>query len=232
MTKPGHTDDYALSDHINAIIEHAGKDVINYCVCDNGDIVPEIIRKYIKSGSNLVELDKQNIKGIKIIKADVSCVEGEYIRHDSDLTARNIIELIVNELKFKDKQKNEQFVMLNAKLKETKSKVRKRKKHTVKKKKTKYRLKSKFSNKYKDRIMSIRESDEITERNRKKYEKNNSKRPENRTRDEKKEEQKSEVAEKKINIKIGNNKKPVSKHSNVGRKTSSNKTQTNKDKKK
>lgn len=171
MTEPGHTDDYAVSEHINAIREHAGKDIINYCICDNGDIIPEILRKYIKAGSNLVELDKQNIKGVKIIRADVSTVEGEYIRHDSDLTARVIIDLIVNELKFKDKQKDEQFALLSQKLKETKKKVKERKKQNVKKKKPRYKLKSKFSSKYKDRILSIQESEENTARNRKKQEK-------------------------------------------------------------
>lgn len=170
MTEPGHTDDYSVSDHINAIREHAGKDIINYCVCDNGDVIPEILRKYINSGSNLVDLDRQNIKGVKIIRGDVSAVESEYIRHDSDLTARVIIDLIVNELKFKDRQKNEQFALLSQKLKDTKRKVRERKKQIVKKKKPRYKLKSKFSNKYKDRIVSIKESEEMTARNRKKQE--------------------------------------------------------------
>lgn len=171
MTQPGHTDDYAVSDHINAITEHAGKGIINYCVCDNGDIIPEILRKYINLGSNLADLDKQNIKGVKIIRADVSTVEGEFIRHDSDLTARVIIDLIVSELKFKDKRKDEQFALLNQKLKETKKKVKERRKQHIKVKKPRYKLKSKFSNKYKDRILSIKESEENTERNRKRQEK-------------------------------------------------------------
>ena len=41
MTQPGHTDDYNVSDHIDAIIDHAGNKIIDYCICDNGDIVPE-----------------------------------------------------------------------------------------------------------------------------------------------------------------------------------------------
>ena len=40
MTKPGETDDYSLSDHVKAIIEHANNKVIDYCVYDLGDIVP------------------------------------------------------------------------------------------------------------------------------------------------------------------------------------------------
>lgn len=173
MTKPGHTDDYSVSEHIKAIVDHAGKDIINYCICDNGDIIPEILRKYINAGSNLVEIDKKNLKGVKLIRADVSCNDREFIRHDSDLTARVIMDLIYNELKFKDKQKNEQFALLSRKLKETKKKVKERRRNIIKKKKPRYKMKSKFSSKYRDRIISIKESQENTDRNRKRFEKKN-----------------------------------------------------------
>lgn len=170
MTENGHTDDYALSDHIKAITDHAGAKIIDYCICDNGDIVPEILRKYNKAGASLVDIDKQNIKGINIIKADVSTTESEYIRHNSDLIAKQIIEIIVNDLKFKDKKTDEQFVLLNAKLKEIKKKLKAGKKPKQKKERV-IRGKSKFSSKYQDRIASIRDSEETTNANKKIYEK-------------------------------------------------------------
>lgn len=168
MTQPGHTDDYNVSDHIDAIIEHAGNKIIDYCICDNGDIIPEFIRKYNKEGSNLVEVDSQNLKGkgIKLIRADISCVEGEYIRHDADALAKTIIELICNELKFRDKQNDEQYLLLNSKLKEAKKVGKKKKtkkvanKHIARHKKT-----SKFVNKYSERIKSIQESEQTRQQN-------------------------------------------------------------------
>ncbi len=168
MTQPGHTDDYNVSDHIDAIIEHAGNKIIDYCICDNGDIIPEFIRKYNKEGSNLVEVDSQNLKGkgIKLIRADISCVEGEYIRHDANALAKTIIELICNELKFRDKQNDEQYLLLNSKLKEAKKVGKKKKtkkvanKHIARHKKT-----SKFVNKYSERIKSIQESEQTRQQN-------------------------------------------------------------------
>ena len=150
MTQPGHTDDYNVSDHIDAIIEHAGNKIIDYCICDNGDIVPEFLRKYNKEGSNLVEVDSQNLrgKGIKLIKADISCVEGEYIRHDADELAKTIIELICNELKFRDKQNDDQYLLLNSKLKEAKKNRKKKVSKKQTKKPKKNRKASKFVSKY------------------------------------------------------------------------------------
>ena len=170
MTQNGHTDDYSLSNHIDAITEHAGGPIIDYCICDNGDIVPEFLRKYNKAGASLVDIDRQNIKGVRVINADVSETEGEYIRHNPESTAKQIVEIIVNDLKFKDKKTDEQYVLLNAKLKEAKKKNKFVKKPKNKKTK-KVKSKSKFSSKYQDRIASIRESDETTNINKKIYEK-------------------------------------------------------------
>ena len=174
MTEPGHTDDYDVSDHINAIVEHAGNKIIDYCICDNGDIVPEFLRKYNKEGANLVEIDSQNLKGkgIKLIKADISCVEGEYIRHNPDELAKTIIDLICTELKFRDKQNDEQYLLLHSKLKEEKKKNKGKKTKKLKPKKEKLgRKTSKFRNKYSERIKSIQESEKTRKQNIKLYEK-------------------------------------------------------------
>ena len=170
MTQSGHTDDYALSQHIQAITDHAGLNIIDYCICDNGDIVPEILRKYNKAGASLVDIDRQNLKGVRLITADVSQIEREKIRHNPELTAKQIIEIIVNDLKFKDKQTDEHYVWLNTKLKEVKKKYKNVAKPKNKKPK-RAKSKSKFINKYQDRIDSIRESDETTNMNKRIYEK-------------------------------------------------------------
>ena len=82
-----------------------------------------------------------------------------------------IIEIIVNDLKFKDIKSDEHYVLLNSKLKEMKKKINKIKKPKVKKQKQS-KSKSKFISKYQERIESIRESDETTNMNKKVQQKN------------------------------------------------------------
>ena len=145
--------------------------MIDYCICDNGEIIPEFLRKYNKEGANLVQVDTENLKGVRVIKADVSCIDGEYIRHDSDALAKQIIELICNELKYKDKQDDEQYILLNSKLKEQQKLSKKERKSAKlprqKEKILKNRKRSKFREKYSDRIESIQNSDETRKENRK-----------------------------------------------------------------
>lgn len=172
MTKPGETDDFALSDHVKAIIEHANHKVVDYCVYDIGDIVPEFVRIYNKDGAFPVEQDAEKCKeqGVKAIAKEFACIENNTIRHDPVAVADSIIEIICEDLKFKDMQNNPKYVRMNTKLKannevrkekaKEKAKVIKQENKANKKaKRLDDRPKSKFTTKYNERIRSIKNSD-------------------------------------------------------------------------
>ena len=101
------------------------------------------------------------------------------IRHDPDLVAESIIELICDDLRYQDKQNDPQYLMLSNKLKEDKriNKIKKQMKKDSKKKKEEKPTKhnSKFSSKYSDRIESIRQADEMIKLKEQKMKKENRK---------------------------------------------------------
>ena len=172
MTEPGQTDNYSVSDHLNAIISHCGQGIVDYCIYDTGEIIPEFIKKYNMEGQDLVEQDIEKTKGIKFLQRDLSNVSDGLIRHDPNLVAKSIIELICDDLKYQDKQNDPQYLMLNNKLREDKrisklkknAKKEKMKKENAKRSKSNTKSKSKFSSKYSERIASIKESDEKIKR--------------------------------------------------------------------
>ena len=178
MTEPGQTDDYTLSEHIKAINEHVGKGVIEYCIYDTGEIVPEFIRKYNMEGREVVEQDvsKAKIDGIYMVQRKLSQVERGYIRHNPDAIAATVIQLICDDLKFNNMENNAQYMMLNRKLKtnqksikrKNKENAQKLKNHKKSQKQDKKQRKSKFFTKYSDRIESIKES-EIKLKQKEKY---------------------------------------------------------------
>ncbi len=186
MTEPGQTDNYSVADHINAILEHCGQGIFDYCIYDTGEVIPEFIKKYNLEGQDIVEQDVDKVKGIKFLQRNLSMIDGEFIRHDPNLVAASIIELICDDLKYQDKQNDPQYLMLNTKLQEEK-RINKKKKAMARKNKNgkkshekHVRGKSKFSNKYSERIASIREADEKA---RIKTEKENMKRKANKVYD-------------------------------------------------
>ncbi len=180
MTEPGQTDNYALSDHLRAIDEHVGMDIVDYCLVDTGEIVPEYIRKYNKEGSDVVDIDSNNVSdyNVKIIKRNMSCIKNNRIRHNSDIMASTIIEMICNDLKFHDMQNDTEYLLLNSILKEQKKIQEKEAKRArkaaisgEKNGKTQTRnvnqRPSKFKEKYKDRVESIQNAEAKIAENRK-----------------------------------------------------------------
>lgn len=166
MTEPGQTDNYSLSEHITAINEHVGKGIIEYCMYDTGEIIPEYVRRYNMKGSEIVEQDvsKAKVEGVYLIQRKLSHIENGHIRHNPDAIAASIIQLICDDLKFNNMENNAQYMMLNNKLKNSKKSLKKQEKENKKnvqeaKNKNGKRGKSKFYEKYSDRIKSIQESD-------------------------------------------------------------------------
>ena len=94
-------------------------------------------------------------------------IDGDSIRHDPDVIASTIIQLICDELAFEDMENDSQFMTLNAKLQETKRERKKREKAEKKFQQSGRKMferkdptiKSKFTNKYHERIESIKESE-------------------------------------------------------------------------
>lgn len=175
MTEPGQTDNYPLSEHVKAIIEHAGNNILDYCIYDSGEIIPEFVKIYNKNGQDVVEQDIQKTKelGVNLLEKNLSYIIDDNIRHNPAAVAESVIEIICDDLKFKDKQDDPKYVMLKTKLREKKQSDKQKKKalkqtqrkvdikEEPKGNKNQSKRKSKFNEKYKERIQSIKESDYI-----------------------------------------------------------------------
>jgi uncharacterized cofD-like protein len=201
MTEPGQTDEYSVSDHLNAIIEHCGKGIVDYCIYDTGEIVPEYIRQYNKGGEELVEQDVSKVKeaGIKLIQRNMSTIENGRIRHNSDAIATSIIQLICDDMKFRDMQNDTRVILLDSKIKDTKKKMKNNQAKSKKKKNKKRSGNSKFFEKYNDRIQAIQDSESNREKRIKEIEKTGKKNKENEKNSKNIEIQKSEIRQKKEN---------------------------------
>ena len=172
MTEPGLTDNYSVADHINSIIEHCGDGLIDYCLYDTGEVIPEYIKKYNLDGADLVEQDLRNVKDrrIKFIKENLSLIKDDSVRHNANLIADIVIQVICDDLKYMDKQNDPEYMMMNSKLKADKEINKKQKKINKEKVNGKKREKvgnSKFATKYQERIKSIKDSNKNVEKKRK-----------------------------------------------------------------
>ncbi len=94
MTQQGETDNYRVSDHVRAIIEHSSPKIIDKIIANTGEIDNYYIEKYEMENSEKVELDIENLKGYNIIKENIVSFSKRYARHNSDKLA----EIIINQV--------------------------------------------------------------------------------------------------------------------------------------
>ena len=179
MTEPGLTDNYSVADHVNSIIDHCGEGLMDYCLYDTGEVIPEYIKKYNLDGADLVEQDLKGLKErkIKFIKENLSIIKDDSVRHNANLIADIVIQVICDDLKYLDKQNDPEYMMMNSKLKADKI-INKKKKRAVKDKtngKKKEKVgNSKFATKYQERIKSIKNTNKNIEKKKKVIESKNS----------------------------------------------------------
>ncbi|MEF3304328.1 gluconeogenesis factor YvcK family protein [Paenibacillus sp. GYB003] len=95
MTQPGETDDFTVSDHLQAIYDHIGHHMFDYIIVNNGEIPPQVQSKYAEQGAKAVHLDMDEVArmGCKVI-ADRLVLFRTYLRHDADRLSHHIYELV------------------------------------------------------------------------------------------------------------------------------------------
>lgn len=93
MTQPGETDNYTVSNHVNAIIEHAKNKKIIDAVLVNDSLPNNLAVKYKAANSYPVKLDVDNVKktGVRIVsKKLIEDSKEGLVRHSSNRVARAV----------------------------------------------------------------------------------------------------------------------------------------------
>lgn len=104
MTQPGETDNYNVYDHVNAIIKHSSRYLIDYVIANDELISDSLIENYKFKGAKQVLADDEQIKrleemNIKVISSNFIEIRKNYIRHNSE----KIGQLLSNYVKEKNK---------------------------------------------------------------------------------------------------------------------------------
>jgi uncharacterized cofD-like protein len=97
MTQPGETDGYTVSEHIKGIFDHAGVRLFEYCIVSNTTALWEVLERYIEDGAEPVIIDEDAVSalGVEMIRARVVATQGDFVRHDPEELAREILRIFV-----------------------------------------------------------------------------------------------------------------------------------------
>ena len=94
MTQCGETDGLTAFDHLNEIICHTERNIVNCCLVNSGRLKHDLLIKYAEERSFPVIFDRERFKkaGILIFEGDVVS-KSNYLRHDSKNAAREIMNV-------------------------------------------------------------------------------------------------------------------------------------------
>jgi uncharacterized cofD-like protein len=94
MTQPGETAGYKASDHIRAIIDHAGPNLIDIALVNTEPVPPEVLERYAEEGAQPVPADFDEIRELGVEPLGVSIIQKTtLIRHDAAKLAQIVQRL-------------------------------------------------------------------------------------------------------------------------------------------
>ena len=120
MTQPGETTGFKVSDHIKILKKYGGRNIVDYVIANRGDIPKDIKEKYLKDNSQLVDLDKKEVKGlgVDVIEASLAKIERGYVKHDTEYLAEVLVDTIMDKKLLYDRKKIIEYMYVSQKVKE------------------------------------------------------------------------------------------------------------------
>jgi uncharacterized cofD-like protein len=104
MSQPGETTDFSASDHLLAIRDHAGEQLVDCAVVSTSRIQPALRRRYARENAAPIRNDCDVIRrmGVEVMEADL-LLKGDKVRHDPAAVARVAVELAQRARESRDK---------------------------------------------------------------------------------------------------------------------------------
>ena len=95
MTQPGETDQMNAIEHLDAIEQHAGEQLVDFALINSTQPQAALLDHYAETGARLVKGDPEAfaVRGVTLIEKDL-LADGPLIRHDSARLSTAVMELI------------------------------------------------------------------------------------------------------------------------------------------
>jgi len=94
MTQPGETDGYRASDHVQALLDHAGPGIIDYVVLNGGRVPPGLAEKYRREGQFPVAADLPALQALGVVPVTRALIShADMARHEPERLAAAVRDL-------------------------------------------------------------------------------------------------------------------------------------------
>lgn len=110
MTEPGETDHFSVADHVQGLIDHGGKGLVDVVLAAKEELPPEVVVRYQAEGAEMVRTDPALVAKLGVNYQEGSFYTGgEVVRHNPDKLAKELLRLL-----FKLKPMNERIDLVDS----------------------------------------------------------------------------------------------------------------------
>lgn len=94
MTQPGETSGYTVGDHLKALVDHIGGDVVDFVLANTGTPAADVLKKYEKAHAYPVSIDRKKVEslGASLIEADLLGPAREAVQ-DTNVLAEELMQI-------------------------------------------------------------------------------------------------------------------------------------------
>jgi len=94
MTQHGETDGFTAADHLEALLTHSKKNIVNYCLVNSGRLDYNLLLRYSQDKSFPVIFDRERLRklGTVVFEGDVVS-RSDYLHHDYEKTSKVIMDI-------------------------------------------------------------------------------------------------------------------------------------------
>lgn len=97
MTEPGETDSFTVSQHVKALLDHAGTGIVDLVVVNNKPVSRGMLAKYQEEGAEPVKVDARELNrlGIDLVQVPLVAEGTDFVRHNPEKLAQVIGQLFL-----------------------------------------------------------------------------------------------------------------------------------------
>lgn len=94
MTQDGETEGYTAADHLDALLAHGERGLVDLCLANTAPVQPGLLERYLEEDAAPLRVDRERIAsmGIGLVEMPVAADGGNFARHDPDRLAGAILE--------------------------------------------------------------------------------------------------------------------------------------------
>jgi 2-phospho-L-lactate transferase/gluconeogenesis factor (CofD/UPF0052 family) len=119
MTEPGETEGFTVADHLRAIIEHGGQDLVDAVLAAKEEIPRPVLERYLAEGAEKVRNDRMMVEKLGVSYFESTFYTGgEVVRHNPEILAKELLRLLFRLKPVPERIALVDSYLLNRKLKE------------------------------------------------------------------------------------------------------------------